>query len=112
MNASPQFKLDIGCVERDEEKCEFLSACSNLDLRTIRHLVDVRAIDVQGSLDCIGQNCLHFVVCSAKQDLPTQEQLIGYLVSVGANGKCAGVIQWKNFFKNRDFESGDPPDPM
>lgn len=85
MHSPGHFKLDIGSVEKDEDKCDFLSACSSLDLRSIRHLVDIKGINVKESVDSIGQNCIHFVVCSAKYELQRQVQLIGYLSSVGAS---------------------------
>ena len=36
------FKLDIGCVERDEDRGEFLSACSRLDEKTVFKMVDLK----------------------------------------------------------------------
>ena len=36
------FKLDMGCVERDEDRSEFLSACSRLDEKTVFKMVDVK----------------------------------------------------------------------
>jgi hypothetical protein len=59
------FKLDMGCVERDEYRCEFLSACSRLDEKIVCKMVDVRGIDAATALDPIGQNCIHFVTCSS-----------------------------------------------
>ena len=79
------FKLDISCVERDEDRSDFLSACSQLDLRAIRHLIDVKGVDVSAAIDQIGQNCVFFVVCSAEHDVQRKVQLLGYLISVGAD---------------------------
>ena len=36
------FKLDMGCVERDEDRGEFLSSCSRLDEKTVFKMVDVK----------------------------------------------------------------------
>ena len=83
-SSSSSFKLDIGCVERDEDRGDFLSACGRLDLRSIRHLVDVKGVDVN-STDAAGQNCLHYVSCSAEHELGKQLQLLGYLASLGAD---------------------------
>ena len=44
------FKLDIGCVERDEDRGEFLSACSRLDEKTVFKMVDLK-VDVTRDLD-------------------------------------------------------------
>ena len=36
------FKLDMGCVERDEDRGEFLSSCSRLDEKSVFKMVDVK----------------------------------------------------------------------
>ncbi len=59
------FKLDMGCVERDEERVEFLAACSRLDEKTVFKMVDVKGVEPAAALDAIGQNCIHFVTCSS-----------------------------------------------
>ncbi len=85
MSASPGFKLDIGCVERDEDRADFLSACSRLDLRAIRDLVETKGVDVN-AVDSVGQNCVHFIVGSVERDRQDrQAQLLGYLSSLGAD---------------------------
>lgn len=84
MTSSTNFKLDIGCVERDEDRQDFLSAAGKLDLRQIRHLLEVKGVEVNAT-DSVGQNCLHYVACSAEHDLERQTQLVGFLTSVGAD---------------------------
>ena len=44
------FKLDIGCVERDEDRGEFLSACSRLDEKTVFKMVDLKGVDPSAAL--------------------------------------------------------------
>ena len=80
------FKLDMGCMERDEDKTEFLSACSRLDQKTIYEMVDVKGVEAGAAVDSIEQNCLHFVVCSVNQtDLDRQAALVHFLVQKGAD---------------------------
>ena len=79
------FKLDIDSVERDEDRVEFLSACSKLDARIIRNLVDVKGVDVGTAVDGLGQNAIHFVAVSSAYDPERQISLIGYLIQQGAN---------------------------
>ncbi len=92
-------KLDIGCVERDEDRADFLSACSRLDLRAIRDLVENKGVDVN-SEDGVGQNCAHFIVGSAEADREErQTQLLGYLSSLGANLNAARTTDgWTPLF--------------
>ncbi len=78
------FKLDIGLVDRVEDRSDFLSAAGRLDVRAIRHLVETKGVDVN-SEDSVGQNCLHFVSCSAETDAETQTKLLGYLTRAGAD---------------------------
>lgn len=79
------FKLDIDSVERDEDRVEFLSACSKLDHGALRHLIDVKGVDVGAAKDDLGQNALHFVSTSSTYDTERQISLIGYLIQEGAN---------------------------
>ena len=79
------FKLDIDSVEKDEDRVEFLSACSKLDQRIICNLVDVKGVDAETTLDTIGQNAIHLVAVSSAYDTERQISLIGYLIQQGAN---------------------------
>ena len=71
---------------------EFLSACSHLDLRTIRRFAEAEdAADrkvVASAVDPIGQNGLHFVCAAAEANFATDSShvaLIGYLKSLGVD---------------------------
>ncbi len=79
-------------MERDEDRADFLSACSRLDLRAIRDLVEGKGVEAATARDAIGQNCLHFVVGSpeaGERAAERQEQLLGYLTSLGADPNAA-----------------------
>ena len=71
---------------------ELLEACSRLELRTIRAVVNDSLKEgppeeLAKVTDNVGHNCLHFVAASCQFEADDRhlqaEQLIGYLTSVG-----------------------------
>jgi len=118
-------------VERDEDRGEFLSACSRPDEKTVFKMVDLKGVDPSAALDNIGQNCLHFVVCSSvavavgnHKDSPTlhataegassavdvvdrQTALIQYLVQNGADiNRARRTDGWTPLFLAAVFNMG------
>lgn len=62
----PNFKLDIESVERDEERVDFLAACSKLDAKAVHDAIDVKGVSPRQALDAVGQNGVHYAVCSVR----------------------------------------------
>jgi len=96
---APAGRLDVQRVDSEGNKAEFLEACSNLNMRTIRSMVEEQGMDPSRATDSINQNCLHFVASSVSEagghgeagldaEQQTQAQLIGYLSSRGADPNC------------------------
>ncbi|TRY61437.1 hypothetical protein TCAL_02148 [Tigriopus californicus] len=86
MSVNPHLKLDMDRVEREDERCSFLQACSRLDQRNIFNLVDGgERLDMADTLDDVGQNGLHFVVATTHPDEKRQANLVKYLLSKGAD---------------------------
>jgi hypothetical protein len=94
-------KLDVHRVECEENKAEFLEACSSLDMNAIRGLVEDLDVNPGLAFDSVGQNCLHFLASSMSEtavktrsavalraETQRQTKLIGYLRSRGADPNC------------------------
>ncbi len=66
-----RFKLDLFSVEREEARTRFLHACSTLDVKTVWDSIDnqcAHTVNPSKAVDCIGQNCYHFLVTAARAD--------------------------------------------
>lgn len=78
------YKLDMGCVERDEERSEFLSACSKCDLQLVNRRIGGGKEDGLGDVrDSVGQNGLFYALASTLYDYDLQGKIIKSLINDG-----------------------------
>lgn len=94
------FKLDMRRMEREDACSELLSACGSLDQKTVFTLVDSRGAEIVAeAADSVGQNCVHYVACSAEHDSERQVALLQYLAQHGADvNKARATDGWTPVF--------------